>query len=116
MLCDFYFYGKVLVRPRQVEHGRTPMQLAPRQFQEACEQHGIRDAIVAVEITGAYHRPIQRAFRRAGVQTRLVHPFASEQYRLPAHGDTKTEDHDLEAFCRAAVNGFGLLQPVWDDR
>jgi len=113
MLCDFY--GKVLVPPTEVEHARAPMQLATVQFQEACRQHDIRDAIVAVEMTGTYHRPIQRAFRKAGAETRLVHPFASKQYRLTAHGDNKTDDHDLEGIFRAAVNGFGLLEPVWDE-
>jgi len=113
MLCDFY--GKVLVPPTEVEHARTQMQLATVQFKEACEQHDIRDAIVAVEMTGTYHRPIQRAFRKAGVETRLVHPFASKHYRQPAHGDNKTDDHDLEGIFRAAVNGFGLLEPTWDE-
>jgi transposase len=113
MLCDFY--GKVLVPPREVEHARAQMQLATVQFEEARRRHDIRDAIVAVEMTGTYHRPIQRAFRAAGVETRLVHPFASKHYRLPAHGDNKTDDHDLEAIFRAAVNGFGLLEPAWDE-
>ena len=113
MFCDFY--GKVLVPPTEVEHARMQMQLATVQFKEACEQHKILDAIVAVEMTGTYHRPIQRAFRKAGVETRLVHPFASKQYRLPAHGDIKTDDNDLEGIFRAAVNGFGLLEPVWDE-
>jgi len=113
MLCDFY--GKVLVPPTEVEHARTQMQLATVQFKEACEQHGIRDAVVAVEMTGTYHRPIQRAFRAAGCETRLVHPFASKHYRLPAHGDNKTDDHDLEGIFRAAVNGFGLLEPTWNE-
>ena len=61
-------------------------------------------------MTGVYHRPVQRAFRKAGSETRLVHPFASRHYRLPAHADTKTDDHDLEGIFRATVNGFGLLE------
>ncbi len=113
MLCDFY--GKLLVPPTEVEHARAQMQLAIVQFKEASARHDIRDAIVAVEMTGTYHRPIQRAFRAAGVETRLVHPFASKHYRLPAHGDNKTDDHDLEGIFRAAVNGFGLLEPTWSD-
>ena len=113
MLCDFY--GKVLVPPTEVEHARMQMQLATLQFKEACQQHKILDAIVAVEMTGTYHRPIQRAFRKAGAETRLVHPFASKHYRLPAHGDDKTDDHDLEGIFRAAINGFGLLEPTWDE-
>ncbi|MEA1952498.1 MAG: transposase [Planctomycetota bacterium] len=113
MMCDFY--ARVLVPPREVEHARAQMQLATVQAKEACREHGIRDTIVAVEMTGTYHRPIQRAFRQAGFETRLVHPFASSHYRLPAHGDNKTDDHDLEAIFRAAVNGFGLLEPEWDE-
>lgn len=113
MLCDFY--GKVLLPPTEVEHAKTQMQLATLQFKEACREHNILDAIVAVEMTGTYHRPIQRAFREAGVETRLVHPFASKHYRLASHGDNKTDDNDLEGIFRAAINGFGLLEPTWDE-
>lgn len=112
MLCDFY--GKVLIPPTVVEHNRSALELATLQVQEACQRHGLRDHLVAVEMTGTYHRPVQRAFRQAGSETRLVHPFASQHYRLPAHGDNKTDDHDLEGIFRAAVNGFGLVEPVWD--
>jgi transposase len=113
MLCDFY--GNVIIPPTVVEHQRTALEMATLQLREACEKHGLRDHIVAVEMTGTYHRPVQRAFRRAGSETRLVHPFASRHYRLPAHGDVKTDDHDMEGIFRAAVNGFGLLEPVWDE-
>jgi transposase len=91
------------------------LQLATVQLREACQRYDLKDHLVAVEITGAYHRPIQRAFRQAGSETRLVHPFASHHYRLPASADIKTDDHDLEAIFRAAVNGFGLLQPPVDE-
>ena len=113
MFCDFY--GKLLVPPTEVEHARAQMQLAIVQFREAYKKHGLKDAIVAVEMTGTYHHPIQRAFREAGCETRLVHPFASKHYRLPAHGDNKTDDNDLEGIFRAAVNGFGLLEPSWNE-
>lgn len=113
MLCDFY--GRVLIPPTIVEHGRTALQLATVQLRQACEQYGLKDHLVAVEMTGAYHRPIQRAFRQAGSETRLVHPFASHHYRQPAHGDIKTDDTDLEAIFRAAVNGFGLLEAPLDE-
>ncbi len=113
MLCDFY--GKVLIAPTVVEHQRAALSMAVLQLREACQRHGLRDHIVAVEMTGTYHRPVQRAFREAGSETRLVHPFASRYYRLPSHGDNKTDDTDLEGIFRAAVNGFGLLEPVWDE-
>ena len=113
MLCDFY--GRVLIEPTAVEHQRTALELATVQLREACQRHGLKDHIVAVEMTGTYHRPPQRAFRKAGSETRLVHPFASRHYRQPSHADTKTDDNDLEGIFRAAVNGFGLLEPVWDE-
>jgi transposase len=113
MLCDFY--GKVLIPPTVVEHQRAELELATTQLREAIQQHGLQDHIVAVEMTGTYHRPVQRAFRKAGSETRLVHPFASRHYRLPAHADTKTDDHDLEGIFRATVNGFGLIEPEWDE-
>jgi len=113
MLCDFY--GRVLIPPRLVEHGRTQLQLAAVELREACERYGLKDHLVAVEMTGTYHRPVQRAFREAGSETRLVHPFATRHYRQPASADTKTDDKDLEAIFRAAVNGFGLLEPPPDE-
>jgi transposase len=113
MLCDFY--GRVLIPPTIVEHGRAQLQLATVQLREACERYGLKDHLVAVEMTGTYHRPVQRAFRQAGSETRLVHPFATHHYRQPASGDIKTDDTDLEAIFRATVNGFGLLEAPLDE-
>lgn len=113
MLTDFY--GRVLVPPTTVEHGRSHIQLALLMCRQAIEKHDIKDTIVAVEMTGTYHQIIWRAFRDAGFDTRIVHPFASSHYRLPEHGDIKTDDHDLVAIFRATVNGFGLIEPTWND-
>jgi transposase len=113
MLCDFY--GRVLIEPTEVEHQRTALQLAVAQVRQACETHALKDHVVAIEMTGTYHRPVQRAFRKAGSETRLVHPFASSHYRQPSHADNKTDDNDLEGIFRAAINGFGLLEPTWDE-
>ena len=75
------------------------------------DQHGINDHIVAVERTGRYHGPIQRTFAEAGSEVRIVHPFTTKQFRQPADPGNKTDDTDLSAIHRAAVNGFGLLEP-----
>ena len=64
---------------------------------------------MVVERTGRYHGPVQRAFRQAGFEVRIVHPYTTKQYRLPADPGNKTDDTDLSAIHRAAVNGFGLL-------
>ncbi len=71
------------------------------QIKVACDQCGIIDSIAAFEMTGIYHRPVQAALRKAGVDTRIVHPFASEHYRKPLHPDIKTDDNDLEAIFHA---------------
>ena len=106
MLCNFY--GKVIVEPTQVEHTAFGLQAMTQFVAQACKAEGLTDTIVAVEMTGIYHKPVQRAFRKAKFDTRIVHPFASNHYRRPLHPDTKTDDNDLEAIFHAAVNGYGL--------
>ena len=111
MLCNFY--GKVLVEPTSVEHTTGGLRAMTQSIAEACQAEGLTDTIVAVEMTGIYHKPAQRAFRKAGFDTRIVHPFASSHYRRPLHPDAKTDDHDLEAIFHAAVKGYGLaILPV----
>ncbi len=78
------------------------------------DRHHIKDLIVVVERTGRYHGPIQRAFREARFEVRVFHPYATKQYRLPADPGNKTDDTDLSAIHRAAVNGFGLAEPEPD--
>jgi transposase len=55
--------------------------------------------------------------RCAGFETRVVHPFATKQYRTPADPGNKTDETDLYAQHRAAVAGFGLreveLEPAY---
>jgi len=104
------FYGSVLVEPTSVEHQRVALDISITRLKEAIQRHGLKDLIVCIEMTGTYHKPVQRAFRKAGFETRLVHPFASSHYRMPEHGDIKTDDNDLAAIFRAAVNGFGLVE------
>lgn len=106
MLCDFY--GKVIVEPTHVEHTAGGLQVMTVLVAEACQSAGLTDRIVAVEMTGVYHKPVQRAFRKAGFDTRIVHPFASNHYRRALHPNQKTDDHDLEAIFQAAVKGYGL--------
>lgn len=77
MLTDFF--GKVLIPPTVVEHGQAAFRAAHERIQEAVRQHQVLDQLVAIERTGEYHRPVQRFFREAGYDTRLVHPYASKQ-------------------------------------
>lgn len=106
MLCNFY--GKVVIEPTTVEHTAGGLRLMTQRVAEVCREEGLTDTLVAVEMTGIYHKPVFRAFRKAGFDTRIVHPFASNHYRRPLHPDQKTDDHDLEAIFHAAVKGYGL--------
>ena len=106
MLCDFY--GKVLIEPSRVEHTSGALRMMTQLVREAFQSEGLADGVVAVEMTGVYHKPVYRAFRKAGFDTRIVHPFASNHYRRPLHPDEKTDDKDLEAIFHAAAKGYGL--------
>jgi transposase len=108
MLADFY--GNVLIPPTEVAHNRVELEAAVARARAALSQCAVLDCLVAVERTGRYHHPIKNAFAKAGFETRLVHPFATKQFRQPDHPDYKTDDTDLAAIHRAAVNGFALLE------
>lgn len=109
------YYGTVLLPPQPVEHTRGHLGALLDQIRQARTQHDLRDLVVAIERTGEYHRPVQRACRAAGLDTRLVHPFTSKQFRQPADPGNKTDDTDLAAIFRAAVNGFGLTETPLPD-
>ncbi len=109
------FYGRTFLEPATVNHNRGDLQAAIDRIRQALRAHDIHDVVVAIERTGDYHRPVQLAFRQAGFETRLVHPFTSKQYRQPADPQNKTDDTDLAAIWRATTHGFGLLEPVWPD-
>ena len=68
MLCNFY--GKVLIEPTTVEHTAGGLRVMTQQVAEACQAEGLTDTVVAVEMTGIYHKPVYRAFRKAGFDTR----------------------------------------------
>jgi transposase len=108
------FYGNIHVPPTLVEHNREGFDHALATLRQAIADHDIRDLLVAVERTGRYHHPVLRAFANAGFEARTVHPFTTKQFRLPANPGVKTDDHDLAAIHRAAVNGFALTEAHWD--
>jgi transposase len=107
------FYGRTLLEPTTLPHHRGDFQAAIDRLRQAIRHYDLRDLVVAIERTGEYHRPVQLAFRQAGFETRLVHPFTSKQYRQPADPGNKTDDTDLAAIWRATTHGFGLLEPTW---
>src|SRR5262249_14900176 len=109
------FYGRTLLEPATLTHSRGDLQAALDRVRQAMRQHHLGDLVVALERTGDYHRPVQLAFRQAGFETRLVHPFTAKQYRQPADPGNKTDDTDLAAICRATTHAFGLREPPWPD-
>jgi transposase len=113
MLTDFY--GNILIPPTTVEHNRQGLGDFTARIRRAMTDHDLPDLIVAIERTGNYHRPLQRAANAAGFEARIVHPLTSKQYRLPADPGNKTDDNDLAAIQRATVNGFGLIEPALDE-
>jgi len=113
MLCDFY--GNVLVPPTVVEHNRPALTAATTQLRQAMARHDLRDVIVAIERTGRYHHATQHAFAAAGFEVRIVHPFATKQFRQASDPGTKTDDTDLVAIHRAACSGFALIELPRDD-
>ncbi len=112
MLADFY--GRVLIPVTVVEHNQPGFETAIAQLRQAIATHDLRDQVVAIEQTGAYHRPVQRAYAAAGFEARIVHPSISRHFRQAGSYDIKTDPTDLEGIFRAAINGFGLQQPTWD--
>lgn len=113
MLTDFY--GKVLIDAQDLVHARGHFEVAVARVREALQTHDLRDVIVAIERTGNYHLPVKRAFQDAGFETRIVHPFATKQFRQPANPGNKTDETDLAAILRATCSGFGLIETPLDE-
>jgi transposase len=108
MMADYF--GNLLIEQQTLEHQAAFFKQAVAQIREAQQQHDIQDTIVVVERTGNYHLAPKRAFAKAGFETRVLHPFATKQYRMPADPGNKTDGNDLNAQHRAAVAGFGLAE------
>jgi transposase len=113
MLADFF--GNILVPPTVVEHNRLAFDETLEQLRQAIAGHELRDLLIAVERTGRYHHAPKRAFAVAGFEVRIVHPFATKQLRQPSDPGYKTDDTDLVAIHRAAVNGFALIEQPRDE-
>jgi hypothetical protein len=71
------FYGRVLIPATVVEHNQPGFESAMAALRHAIAAHDLRDLVVVIEQTGAYHRPVKRAYAAAGFDTRIVHPNIS---------------------------------------
>lgn len=108
MMADFL--GQILIDTTVVEHDQPHLDAMIARVRAVVQERGILDVLVVIERTGNYHLAPKRVFRKAGFDTRLLHPFATKQYRLPADPGVKTDAHDLAAGHRAATQGFGLTE------
>src|SRR5262249_28794172 len=109
------FFGKVLVPPTFLDHTRPALGAAIAAVRQAAVAHDLRDLIVAVERTGRYHRVVQRAFTAAAIEARVIHPFATKQFRQPADPANNPADPALVAPHRAATAGFALTDVLLDE-
>jgi transposase len=109
MMADYF--GNILIEPQTMEHQGPYFKAAIELIRQTQQQCQIKDLIVVVERTGNYYLPPKRAFVGAGFEARVVHPFVTKQYRIPANPGNKTDETDLHAQHRAAVAGFGLCEP-----
>lgn len=89
------FLGTVLLPPRAVEHTAGALQAAVAGVRPKVQQMGLKIVWVIMERTGQFHLPVQRAFAQAGFETRILHPYATKQYRLIADPGNKTDHTDL---------------------
>jgi len=107
-VCDFY--GKVLL-PFDI-YGQT--KEGSREFFQRLKRvqndTPLLDLIVAIERTGEYHRPFQRAAIAAGYEARIIHPLVTSHFRKTANPGEKTDPTDLGGMFRAVVTGFGLIE------
>ena len=113
MMADFL--GQILIDSSAVEHDRPHLDAMLARIRAVVSQRGLQDVLVVIERTGNYHQPTRRAFVKAGYDTRLVHPFTTKQFRLPADPGDKTDANDLAAIHRAATQGFGLIEQTLDE-
>jgi transposase len=108
MITDFF--GKVLLAPTTLEHRADALRAAVDSTRNVIINNNIDDMIVVLERTGKYHLIPKRAWANAGFEVRIVDPLATQRFRQPAHPGNKTDDTDLAAIVRAAINGFGLKE------
>jgi transposase len=109
-ICDFY--GNEIVPFTVYEQSRPGCAACLHAVQQVRADARVLDLVIAIERTGEYHRPFQRAAQRAGYDVRLVHPLATHHFRTVAHPGNKTDPTDLGGIHRATVNGFGLVERV----
>jgi transposase len=110
------FYGNILLKPFTAPISRAGLETACSCIRETLEKHRIADWVCVVESTGRYHRPVKQMLREQQWDIRDVHPYTTSLIRRSADLGSKTDDIDLAAIHRAAVNGLAMRPEVTDAR
>src|ERR1700722_7699145 len=79
MMSDFY--GNTFIAPVVLEHDAQCFKAAIATINCEIKKKAIKDVIIVIERTGKFHHPAKRAFGAAGFEVRIVHPFATKQFR-----------------------------------
>ena len=88
-VCDFY--GRILVPFDIYDQTKEGCRAFLQRLQRVQIDTPLRDLVVAIERTGEYHRPIQRAAVAAGHEVRIVHPLVTSHFRKTANPGEKTD-------------------------
>ena len=114
------FYGKVIVEPTAAEHTAGGLRAMTQQVAQACKAEGLNDAIVAVEMTGIYHKPVYRACRQAGFDTRIVHTKVRFQVRtierIVAWAGGAAEPSEMAAMHTRQWRGLNEVRQLLDEQ
>jgi transposase len=108
------FYGNVLLAPFTIQITRPGLEMAACLIRNTMQKYDIKDCVCAIETTGRYHLPIARFFKQQQWDTRDVHPYTSSLIRRSADLGNKTDDIDLAAIHRAAIDGLAMQPEVLD--
>ena len=90
--------------------GRDKLRNEPRVLRDwACSLP--EEAVVAVEATGRYHRPVLDALHGAGIRTYLLNPMHVARYRKALRPSLKTDASDAKMICRYLQREQDMLVP-----
>jgi len=96
MLADFY--GRGIMEPTTVEHSARSLKAMPDYIGAVVRTYDLRDSIVAHEVTGIYHHPPRRAFRKVGFDKRGASVCCEPRLKLQ-----NVVAHNLRAFINSQI-------------
>lgn len=108
------FFGEILLAPFSFPISRPGLNLACTTIRQTLKKGRMADCVCVIESTGRYHQPVKTVLQQQSWDTRLVHPYTTSMIRRSANLGEKTDDVDLEAIHRAAMDGLAMRPEVID--